>query len=110
MYTVEEWKNLNPEAREEFIRDTDKFNPYTNEADSFLYSLGDDLIANSKHKIKDIKVLKRFGELIIGAVVSTDDCKKLNSEYKFDSSQAVHDSYYGFTVFYLDEESEISKL
>ena len=81
-----------------------------NEAYNFLYSLSDDLIANSKYKIKDIKVLKRFGELIIGAVVSTDDCKKLNSEYKLDSSQAVYDNYYGFTVFYLDEESEISKL
>jgi hypothetical protein len=106
MYSVKQWKELSPEIRDNYLRDTDKFNPYTEEAYKFLYSLGEDLITNSEHKIKRIKVLNRFGELILGAVVSSQDSKKLNPEYKFDFAQAVYDEYYGFTIYYLDEESE----
>jgi len=94
---IEEWKNLSDSDRESFFHDSDKFNPYSDEAYALVHTLGREMAAIEHLDQEKVGVLNRFGELIIELYVPANELDYFKGRNPR--------RYYGFRVIYSSERS-----
>lgn len=95
---ISEWKALEPEQMSSLLRDSNKFNAYSDAAYSLLNSLAKEYVLRSQLKVVETEILNRWGELIIHLKVA-------GKEFAHDCGE---ERYYGFRIWKtsIDDEGE----
>ena len=92
--SLESWKELSDTDRSAIIRDTEKFNPYSDEAYQLAREVGRDFSVQAGFEVLKIGVLNRFGELVVHAHVKPEQLAHAQANGAT--------NHLGFRIFYSD--------